>query len=361
MPRLGLGLGVGNLIGKSLFTPTTPTQTTWDLVISVNSLASDQNLFRIQLFGTGPNITVDWGDGSVETFTTTGSKDHLYASTGFKTVKISGSFVADGRIVVRRSPINAAQIYSTSVIPYIPNLTSFQNTFTSQTSLDVNAPLPAGLFANNPQVTSFRSCFQACSLDGPDIPVELFANNINVTDFAFCFSQNTDTLTTIPEGLFANNVNVTTFASCFANAYYLTEIPAGLFTNNPLVTSFSGCFNEAGIDIFDPLIIPEGLFDSNVNVTTFAVCFQSCVNLTTVPSGLFANNVNVTSFSGVFGNVTLTTPSYSNLLINMASNAAARQSNVAFGGGNSKYNTAGATARATLAAKPWTFTDGGPE
>lgn len=361
--RIGRGVGVG---GGGNFGGAggaggggEPVQTTWDLVISVNGLSFDTNLFRIQLFGTGPNITVEWGDGSVETFNTTGNKDHLYASTGLKTIKISGSFVANGRIVVRRSPTNAAQIYSTSVIPHIPNLTSFQDAFRSQTALDYLAPLPERLFANNPQLTGFRGCFLGCAFDGPDIPTGLFANNVNVTDFTSCFSQ-IETLTSIPAGLFANNVNVTTFASCFGNSYILTEIPTGLFTNNPLVTSFAGCFNEAGIfSETSSLTIPVGLFDNNLNVTSFASCFQSA-NLTTVPSGLFANNVNVTTFNGVFNNLTLTTESYSNLLINIASNAAARLNNVAFGGGGSKYNLAGADARAILAAKPWTITDGGP-
>jgi hypothetical protein len=43
----------------------------------------------------------------------------------------------------------------------------------------------------------------------------------------------------------------------------------------------------------------------------------------------------------------------------MASNAASRLDNVPFGGGNSKYNLAGETARNTFIAKGWTFTDGG--
>jgi len=46
----------------------------------------------------------------------------------------------------------------------------------------------------------------------------------------------------------------------------------------------------------------------------------------------------------------------------MASNAASRQNNVSFGGGNSKYNSAGQTARNTLiTTKTWSFIDGGLE
>jgi hypothetical protein len=45
----------------------------------------------------------------------------------------------------------------------------------------------------------------------------------------------------------------------------------------------------------------------------------------------------------------------------MASNAASRQNNVPFHGGNSRYNLNGQTARQTLQAKGWIFNDGGLE
>jgi hypothetical protein len=44
----------------------------------------------------------------------------------------------------------------------------------------------------------------------------------------------------------------------------------------------------------------------------------------------------------------------------MASNAASRQNNVSFNGGMSRYNPAGQTAKNTLIAKGWSFSDGGP-
>jgi hypothetical protein len=194
----------------------------------------------------------------------------------------------------------------------------------------------------------------------------LFADCVQATNFTNCLRGNA--LTAIPAGLFANNVNATQFSGCFALTYFLSAIPAGLFANNIQARTFAACFSniyasgdpdeDGAYALTD---VPEGLFTNNVSVTSFNSCFNGCGSLTEVPASLFATNLSAATFSNCFRFVTLTTPSYSNLLINMASNAADRRSNVTFNGGNSRYNTAGATARATLAAKPWTFTDGGPE
>ena len=265
----------------------------WNLGIRIT--ASNQT-FGIQLNGTSPNITVDWGDGTVETFTTTGNKIRTYASAGNYTVKIRGSFGANGNIRLNNG---AHRVISTSVIPTINGLTNFDSCFVDCSSL---TSIPSGLFASNTAVTSFAGCFLSCS-----------------------------SLTSIPSGLFASNTAVTDFSDCFSNCYSLTSIPSGLFANNTAVTNF-------------------------------VACFISCYSLTSIPSGLFANNTAVIGFDSCFGGVTLTTTSYSNLLINMASNSASRQANVSFGGGNSKYNIDGQTAKNTLInTRDWSFTDGNIE
>jgi hypothetical protein len=243
--------------------------TTWD--IGIQTTDTNQT-FSVNInFGTSPNITVDWGDGTVQTFTTTGVKTRTYASAGSYTVKISGSFASGGNIRLGTTTAEKARVLSTSVIPTIPGLSSFSETFLDCTSL-----------------------------------------------------------TSIPSGLFDNNIAVTNFSFAFSNCTSLTSIPSGLFDNNTAVTNFGSIF-------------------------------LGCTSLTSIPAGLFDNNTAVTNFGGIFQGVTLTTTSYSNLLINMASNAASRNNNVSFGGGNSKYNTSGQTARQTLQAKNWTFTDGGLE
>lgn len=77
--------------------------------------------------------------------------------------------------------------------------------------------------------------------------------------------------------------------------------------------------------------------------------------ITTVPA--FAIPV-LNSANFAFNGVTIETESYSNLLISFA---ATFSTGFVFDGGNSKYNAAGATARATLVSGGCTITDGGPE
>jgi len=378
----------------------TPTPS-WD--IGITTTGSSQT-FSIQLDGTGPNITVDWGDGTVETFTTTGTKTRTYASAGNYTVKISGSFSANGRIRLGTTTAEKSRVQSTSVIPIIPRLTLAGGMFAGCTALTT---IPVSLFANNSAINNFSNCFNGCtSLN--TIPAGLFSTNTAVTDFNNCFNGCT-TLTTIPAGLFVNNAAVTNFSSCFngcttlasihaglfstntaaidfnncfRSCAALVSIPTGLFDNNTAVNNFASCFsnctslvsipvslfanNAAAVDqnncfsgCTSLVSVPANLFANNVAVNNFASCFNGCTSLVSVPAGLFADATAVTDFNSCFFGVTLTTTSYSNLLINMASNAASRQNNVPFYGGGSKYNVSGQTARNILTAKGWGIIDGG--
>jgi hypothetical protein len=237
---------------------------TWNLGIQTTS---PNQTFGIQLNGTNPNISVNWGNGTTQSFNTVGNKTITYSSTGNYTVRLLGNFSSNGNIRINNGQ---NRLKSTSVIPNIPGLTSFESSFQSCSSL---TGVLSGIFGNNTAINNFSNCFSSCGL------------------------------TTIPSTLFANNTAATNFSSCFS----------------------------------------------------------SCTGVTTVPSVLFANNTAVNTFGSCFFGVTLTTTSYSDLLINMASNAASRLNNVPFGGGNSQYNLDGQTARDILTGKNWIFTDSGLE
>ena len=91
------------------------------------------------------------------------------------------------------------------------------------------------------------------------------------------------------------------------------------------------------------------------NCTSTRSMFSLCSSLTTVP---LLNLSNCTNAINMFSGVTLTTQSYSDFLINLAT--LPLQSGVGFHGGNSKYNPAAAIARAYLISNfGWTITDGG--
>jgi hypothetical protein len=453
--------------------------TTWDLNIEITS---PNQTFTVRLPQGGPNIRIDWGDGSTpQLYTTTGNKTRTYSNPGVYTVKINGSFNNNGVIEFGTSTQERARIISTSPVPFIPNLIYlslgdssiesipegfFDNAASSifsLTSVFINCLLlrnipenlfvpfynknldfigtfrgckslkniPANLFASNTLTTSFAQCFFQCELLS-EIPPNLFVNNTEVTDFGSCFNgtsilsipsnlfvNNTKVtnfsscfgqclklisipenlffnnvevttfenlffgcrdLTSIPPNLFTNNVKATNFGSCFLNCLSINSIPENLFINNTKATNFRFCFNGvsissipsnifinnrevntfescfAGINTINSL--PTNLFINNTGVTNFKDCFARSNLITSVPANLFATNTGVTTFENCFTS-TLMTTSYSNLLINMASNSEQRRNDVLFGAGNSKYNTAGQSAKAVLTGKNWVFTDGG--
>ena len=91
------------------------------------------------------------------------------------------------------------------------------------------------------------------------------------------------------------------------------------------------------------------------NVTNASGTFYGCAALQTIP---LLNLSKVTNATDMFFGVTLTTTSYSDFLVNLAT--LSLQSGVSFHGGNSKYNPAAAIARAYLVSNfGWTITDGG--
>ena len=135
------------------------------------------------------------------------------------------------------------------------------------------------------------------------------------------------------------------------------------------IGSFYGCSSLLSIDIGN--IVSNGADATNQyrgctalttvpllnlsSVTNATNMFRNCTSLTTVP--LFDLS-KVTDATNMFSGVTLTTQSYSDFLINLAT--LPLQSGVSFHGGNSKYNPAAAIARAYLISNfGWTITDGG--
>ena len=258
--------------------------------------------------------TIDWGDGTVETFTTY-NPSHTYTTAGIYEIAISGRFDTlyngsssntsvksvrkilswgDGTVFEGFRNLQYGFFYATGLTEIasdtyggLSNVTSFNSCFRDCHSLTA---IPAGLFDNCTNVTSFNSCFFYCS-PLTAIPAGLFDNCTNVTNFNSCFYY-CSSLTAIPAGLFDNCPNVTSFYYCFYYCISLTAIPAGLFDNCPNVTDFNYCFYYCG----SLRAIPAGLFDNCPNVTNFDHCFGNCRSLTAIPAGLFDNCTNVTTF-----------------------------------------------------------------
>jgi len=153
-------------------------------------------------------------------------------------------------------------------------------------------------------------------------------------------------------GVIANGQGVNSFLSGF-RSNNIINIPAGLFDNCPNVTTFRLCFFTNQINT-----IPAGLFDNCTLVTNFDSTFRDNGIIANCPSDLFANNPLANDFTNCFLGSTLTTQTYSDMLVSLDANNA--NLNVPFHGGNSKYNSIGYIGRHNLITnKTWTITDGG--
>jgi len=150
----------------------------------------------------------------------------------------------------------------------------------------------------------------------------------------------------------SNGQGVITFGSAFREMQ-LNTIPAGLFDNCPNVNSFSTCFFINQITT-----IPQGLFDNNPLASNFNSTFRLNGLIPNCPSDLFANNPLADNFPNCFNGSTLTTQTYSDMLVSLDQNN--NNTNVPFHGGSSKYNSIGYIGRHNLITnKTWTITDGG--
>ena len=121
-------LGAGFVAGKL-----PPVASTWNLAVRIT--APGQTYTVDINTGTDPEIRVDWGDGVVETFTTTGQKTHTYQLVKTHAVRIGGRFRSDGNIRLGSNAADQARLIRTGVIPFIPGLSNFRSTFQGCTGL----------------------------------------------------------------------------------------------------------------------------------------------------------------------------------------------------------------------------------
>jgi len=142
----------------------------------------------------------------------------------------------------------------------------------------------------------------------------------------------------------------------FAQAFQgcaITDINV-VINNGQAVTSFVSAFRSMQLNT-----ITLGLLDNCPNAINYNACFSFNGLIPNCPSDLFANNPLATNFTNCFLNSTLTTQTYSDMLVSLDANNA--NLNVPFHGGNSTYTGAAAiAARANLVnVKGWNIIDGG--
>ena len=274
------------------------------IVVDTTKAGSASNTFVLPIIKVASEVVkIYWGDGTIS-IGVNGNNTHVYAAIGIYTVKIEAKIF--GGVAFNNTQDKAK----------ITKITSF------------------GRGVIRSLVTSFYGCSSLLSIDIGNI----VSNGTN----AYAMFDQCSKLTTVP--LFDLS-KVTNASFMFYQCVSLTTVP--LFDLSK-VTNASYMFYQCASLTTVPL------FDLS-SVTNTANMFAQCTALTTVP--LFDLS-KVTNAANMFFGVTLTTQSYSDFLINLAT--LPLQSGVSFHGGSSKYNPTAATARAYLISNfGWTITDGG--
>jgi len=274
------------------------------IVVDTTKAGSASDTFVLPIIkDTTETVKIYWGDGT-NSVGVNGNNTHVYASGGIYTVKIESRLFGG--------------IYF--------------NNLGDKAKITKIANYGQGVSRLN--IGSFFGCSSLLSIAIGNI-VSKGADATN--QYRGCTA-----LTTVP---LLNLSSVTNAASMFYQCTALTTVP--LF-------NLSSVTNAANMFTYCAALTTVPLFNLS-SVTNAASMFYLCTALTTVP--LF-NLSSCTNASNMFLGVTLTTQSYSDFLINLAT--LSLKSGVSFHGGNSKYNTAGGVARVYLISNfGWTITDGG--
>jgi hypothetical protein len=268
--------------------------------VTVETLTNNES-FNVYLSGSLLDISINWGDGTISQYNSSGWKNKVYTTPGMYNIRITGSFGSSGNVRFGLNNVDKSMLKSTSVVGAMNGLHSFKQTFAKCTAL---TSIPSNLFAYYPNL------------------------NLNVFD---CTFSGCSGLTVIPENLFKNQTKLSKdFYATFNNCTGLTSIPENLFRYNTSIVSAS-----------------------------FNYTFAGCTSLTNIPADIFRYNTGVDSLSfvGVFDKVTIPTATYNGILLSLNTYFGSK-TGMQFNAGNSKHSDTGTTARDTLVANKWTILDG---
>ena len=352
------------------------------------------------------NYDIDWGDGTVETYTTDANISHTYATAGDHITKITGDFphinMGDNGVstdfknklyeilnwgnIAWDSLENAffncrsLDFYNSIDSPNLQNCTSLYRTFSLCTSLGnvngYNIDLSSWNVSNVTTIGEFYTAYNESmnvDLSGWVINANTTfgrlvdrCNILDVTDWDVSsltnFSNIFNQASNLQEIVGLNTWNVSNgvnFTSTFRRLYDLTslgDLSSWSFAPNSNLTNM---FFASIRDNMNQTTKNSILNLDVSNATNMDIMF----NYSNATSWLNLSNWDVSgvsSFNGFLSNSTLTTGNYDETLISWA--AQSLQSNVNISFGNSQYTLGGAAeaARNTLInTYNWTITDGG--
>ena len=370
------------------------------IVVDTTKVGSASNTFVLPIIkDTTETVKIYWGDGTISTGVN-GNNTHVYVASGIYTVKIESRLfggiyfnnVGDKAKITKIanygqgvSRLNIGSFYGCSSLlsidigNIVSNGADATNQYRGCTALTTvplfNLSSVTDAYAmflgctslttvplfNLSSVTNARYMFYGCA----SLTTVPLLNLSSVTDARYMF-YGCASLTTVP---LLNLSSVTDARYMFLGCTPLTVIP--FFDLSNLINASAmlyQCSNITTVPLFDLSSVTDAsymfyqcsklttvpLFDLS-NLINASYMFYQCTALTTVP---LLNLSSCTNASNMFFGVTLTTQSYSDFLINLAT--LPLQSGVSFHGGNSKYNPTAAIARAYLISNfGWTITDGG--
>lgn len=210
------------------------------LVVNTNNATGTQVQLPLSVGGGLVNVDVDWGDGTVETITTSGFALHTYASDGTYTISISGTLSKFGgsgdEEFCENLTYDSRQLMVESVTNFGDlGLTSLECAFGGMDNLTISAALPntvtdlSRTFLDNQQVTLGVASWDVSNVT---TMVETFHsadffnenlsswNTSSVTDMAQIFREAGD----FNQPLNSWNVsNVVNFNYAFVNAHSFNQ------------------------------------------------------------------------------------------------------------------------------------------
>lgn len=216
---------------------------------------------------------VDWGDGGAEeTFTTTGNKDHTYASSGTYQVKVRGGMTA----LAFNNAGDCAKLI------YIDNW-------------------------GNIAWSSMENAFYGCSnMKSTTIDT---ANTSLVTTFAYAF-RGCSSLTTLDTSGW-DTAEVQSFYGAFRDCSLLTALDVSGWDTGEVTSfadAFHGCTSLKTLDVSG--------WDT-AKVTSFLRAFRFCFLLTTLDTSGW-NTAEVTSFYLAFHDCSFLKGDFSHIILNAA-------------------------------------------
>ncbi|MBN2747720.1 MAG: DUF285 domain-containing protein, partial [Bacteroidales bacterium] len=358
-----------------------------DMVIHINTNHSAGTTMELPLQGT-VNVVVNWGDGSLDTITTSGNASHTYAAEGAYTIGIRGSLTQFGNGSSSYSGVEKIDSVTSWGTLGLTSLTgAFAGTFSNKAQNLVKVPdsIPNG-------ITNMSDMFRYATVFNQDISSWDVSSVINMSFIfynATSFNQNISTwdvssvtnmramfsiATSFNQDISSWDVSsVTNMSYMFYNASSFNQNISSwdvssvtdmstMFFNATSFNQNISSWDVSSVTDMSSMFSNATSFNQNINswdvssVTNMSYMFHNATS--------FNQNISywgvssVTDMSYMFSNKTLSTANFSALLDSFAIQNV--QSNVTFHGGNSKYLPSSKAARDTLTIKyGWTIIDGG--